>query len=127
MTVLDSSAALAVLFQEPGADTVARHLLDARISAVNLSEVVGVYQRSGADRIATELALDALALAVVPHDASLARETGFLEVASRAGGMSLGDRACLALAMQQRAVILTSDRDLASFAATIGVAARLFR
>lgn len=127
MTVLDSSAALAVLFQERGADIVARHLLDARISAVNLSEVVGVYQRSGADRTATEQALDALALAVVPHDPTLARETGFLEVASRQHGLTLGDRACLALAIRQGGAILTSDRALAGFAATIGVRAEMFR
>jgi ribonuclease VapC len=127
MTVLDSSAALAVLFQEPGADIVAGHLPDARISAVNLSEVVGVYQRSGAERTATELAIDALALAVVPHDTALARETGFLEAASRPTGLSLGDRACLALAMSQGRLILTSDRALVSFASAIGVRAELFR
>lgn len=127
MTVLDSSAALAVLFHERGADAVAAHLNNGRISAVNLSEVVGVYQRSGADRTATELALDALALAVVPHDVELARETGFLEVASRPSGLSLGDRACLALALSHGGPILTSDRALASFAAMIGVRAELFR
>jgi PIN domain nuclease of toxin-antitoxin system len=106
---------------------VVAELPQVLISAVNLSEVVGVYQRSGAARQATTAALAALALPVAAHDAELAAEAGFLEVPSRGHGLSLGDRCCLVLAQRERAAVLTTDRRLASFGPTIGVTVELIR
>ncbi len=55
-------------------------------------------------------AIDTLNLVIVPFDAELAYLTGLLRTATRAAGLSLGDRACLALAQRLSAPVLTADQ-----------------
>ena len=110
VTVLDASALLAAFFDEPGAEVVAERMNGALMSAVNLSEVVAKLIDRGAspDQIAEIMAQ--LDIDVVPHDERQATTAGLLRRETRSSGLSLGDRACLALAIERRAVALTGDR-----------------
>lgn len=108
--LLDASAALALIFQEPGADYVAAVLGEARISSVNLAEVVAKqYDRDVSSRyIALNLA--ALEVEVVPFDRRMALRAGELRSVTREFGLSLGDRSCLATAEVLDLTVLTADR-----------------
>jgi PIN domain nuclease of toxin-antitoxin system len=108
--MLDASALLALMLCEAGADAVQAILPIARISAVNLSEVVAKLQERGVpdDVIAESLA--ELDLDVVSFDRPHAMRAGLLRQATRAAGLSLGDRACLASAATAGATALTTDR-----------------
>ena len=102
--VLDASAVLALLQQEPGATRVAALLPDAWISAVNLSEVVAKLIDHGVPADALVPALWQLSLRVQAFDSDAAIRAGELRAATRPLGLSLGDRACLALAQSLGAV-----------------------
>jgi ribonuclease VapC len=109
--VLDASALLAILNQEPGGDTLTPELLSiAASSTVNLAEVQGKLVEQGlrADE-AWEATLSPVreAVAFTPEQAKLA---GALVVQTRALGLSLGDRACLALALVLKAPVYTADK-----------------
>lgn len=111
--VIDTSALLALLWQEPGWQTVAQALHEANslMSTVNLAELVAKTQEhhpvSESD---VRSLLAELPITIVPYDADQAITTGILRNTTRTLGLSLGDRACLALAQQQKAPALTADR-----------------
>ena len=106
---LDASALLCLLLQERGADIVLKALPDCVISAVNLSEVIAKLSDRGGDAATIEAALSGLDLDIVAFDGEQARLAGLLRLPTRAFGLSLGDRACLALACVRDAVALTCD------------------
>lgn len=108
--VVDASAVLAVLLDEPQSERVRPFLSQAAIGAVNLSEVVAKLQERGMPDEAIDRALAHLDLGVVPFDAAQAMAAGKLRARTRALGLSLGDRACLALAMARDAPAVTTDR-----------------
>lgn len=107
--VLDASAVLALMQDEPGADRVLESLPGALISSVNLSEVVAKLAELGMPEADIRTAMS-LGLDVVPFDATLAFVAGSLRPATRAAGLSLGDRACLSLAGTRSLPALTTDR-----------------
>ncbi len=82
---------------------------DAMISAVNLCEVVTklALRNSSLHRVLAELT--EFELEVVSFDRALAEAAGLLVSLTRGGGLSLGDRACLALARREGATALTAD------------------
>lgn len=109
--VLDASALLAVLNAEPGADIVCAVLSDAAISAVNYSEVL---KKAIEREVSTELLsslVRAACLDIVPFDTVLAKATAELYSQTKAYGLSLADRACLALGMWRSATVFTADRN----------------
>jgi PIN domain nuclease of toxin-antitoxin system len=108
--VLDSSAVLAHLRGEPGADLVQPKLQTGLICAVNLAEIAGRLGDWGqsADDVLRTIGL--LALAVRPFDERLAFRAGSLRARTRFLGLSLGDRACLALAEEEGLPAMTADR-----------------
>ncbi len=114
--VLDASALLAYLRDEPGAEVVAEVVAGgATISAVNLTEVLSRAADRGADpvRLADELTRGGLlagAVAVEPFTAGDAIEAARLRPLTRQAGLSLAGRACLALARRLQAATLTADR-----------------
>jgi ribonuclease VapC len=110
--VLDASAVLCLLQEEKGAERVAR-ALPAVIGAVNYSEVVGKLVEAGIDEAAVDGLIDKLQLKVTPFDRTQARLAGSLRATTRKLGLSLGDRACLALAAAQGATALTCERSWA--------------
>jgi ribonuclease VapC len=109
--VLDASALLAILNQEPGAETLTPELLSgAVISTVNLAEVHGkLVGRGLSPDDAWEAALAPIREAVL-FTAGHARLVGDLVAQSRPLGLSLGDRACLALGLALKAPVYTADK-----------------
>jgi ribonuclease VapC len=109
--VLDASALLAILNQEPGAEKLTPELLSAAtISAVNLAEAHSkLVSRGLRPADAWEAALSPMSEAV-PFTAEHARLAGDLVTKTRALGLSLGDRACLALGLALNAPVYTADR-----------------
>ena len=114
---LDASAVLAMLRIEPGADVVAALLPEAVISSVNLAEVVTKLVERGSTDEAVAEALQTLNLQVVEFASETASAAGLLRRATRSRGLSLGDRACLALALERGLTAVTAD------AAWVGAAA----
>ena len=109
--VLDASALLTLLHLELGSDKVVQAIEDgAAISAVNLSEVASKLNDLGAPEMVIQDAINALELTVVDFNAELAYKVGALRPLARHIGLSLGDRACLALAQHLGLPALTSDR-----------------
>lgn len=105
--VLDASALLAILNQEPRARQWEEKVPDAAISAVNLSEVVAKLADVGMGEREIRDSLN-LGMTVVPFDAALAHAAGLLRLPTRSLGLSLGDRACLALAMHMRLPVVST-------------------
>lgn len=108
--ILDSSAVLAAFFAEPGADLVAERMNGALLSAVNHAEVVTKLVDRGIPREQIIEIMAQLDIDIVPFDREQATIAGLLRAATRTAGLSLGDRACLALAMSRKGVALTTDR-----------------
>ncbi len=107
--VLDASAVLAWLRDEPGAAVVTGHLDDAVISAVNLAEVHQKLAQRGVDADRTIRQLRSLGIEVRSFDSTDALAASRLWPATRAAGLSLGDRCCLALAARLQAPAVTAD------------------
>lgn len=114
--MLDASALLAYLRDEPGAEAVADAVASgAAISTVNLGEVLSRVADRGADpaRVARQMADRGLldgAIAVEPFTSADAVEVARLRPLTRGRGLSLGDRACLALARRLALPAITADR-----------------
>lgn len=108
--VIDASAALAVLQHEPGGQWVAERITDAGISAVNAIEVGTRLVDRGMEPPRAGLALARLRIPIIGFDADLAIIAIGLRDRTRSLGLSLADRACLALALRERAIAVTSDR-----------------
>lgn len=107
--VLDASALLCLLNEETGSARVEAALDAALISSVNYSEVVAkIVDRGGSAELATAI-LDPLHLHIVEFDRLQAIHAGALRAATRAAGLSFGDRACLSLAASRHLKVLTTD------------------
>ena len=119
--VFDSSALLTIAFQEDGADVAARYVHEGIMSAVNASEVVGKFVDLGFADDEARRALLAFGLTIRPFDEHCAMAAGLLRPATRKQGLSLGDRACLALAIRERVRVITADRAWARLDLSIDV------
>lgn len=108
---LDASAALAVLNDETGASEVWPLLPGALISAVNAAEVAAKLVDGGTDVAKTSEFIQRLGLRVIPFDERDVVATARLRQVTRAAGLSLGDRACLALAERHGVPAVTADRE----------------
>lgn len=127
LAVLDASALLALLLGEPSNEKARAVLTEAAMSAVNFAEVVGHFARHGANERDIRLVLDPLPIERVGFDENLAVAAGLLLPATRRAGLSLGDRACLALASRLGVRALTADRSWQTIAAAMGVEIELVR
>ena len=109
MYVLDASAVLAYLYQEPGADDVASRLDGSLISSLNFSEVLQKAKRAGLDVDEIAELLRSTVGGVVPFDDVMAVDAAKLWDATHAAGLSLADRACLTLAAAVSGIAVTTD------------------
>lgn len=108
--VLDASAVLAVLFNEQGADKVIAYLPGALLSCVNLAEVSTRILEVGKPLDDALFEISRLPLRLVDYDAGQAHITASLRKETKSLGLSLGDRACLALGLARQATVVTGDR-----------------
>ena len=108
--VLDASALLAMLNEEPGSEEVEQSIPGAAISAVNLSEVISKFTERGMAEEVIRSALEDIQIDVHPFDRESAYGTGTLRRVTRVLGLSFGDRACIALGRQLQRPVLTTDR-----------------
>ena len=123
--VLDASAVLALLNDEVGAKIVQESLPGAIISSVNFAEVVTRLTILGMPENEIRDALNILALDITPFDEDQAFLAGILAIKTKQLGLSLGDRACLGLALKTGSAALTSDKVWQAL--DIGVDVRVIR
>lgn len=115
MTVLDASAVLALLGDEPGSDAVMAALPSARLSAVNLAEVLTKLLDRGLDARLAAALLDTSGVTIVPFSARQAELATAVRTADIRRRLSLGDRCCLALTLDSdEPEVLTADREWAT-------------
>jgi ribonuclease VapC len=108
--VLDSSVVLALLMNERIDSTILDILEGAVMSAVNFAEVWGKMYELGLKHAPRTEAVLGLFSRIEPFTSSQARVAGDLRLLTKHAGLSLGDRACLALALATDAEVYTADR-----------------
>ena len=123
--VLDASVFLAILKEAPFDQGVLDVLEGASMSTVNVAEVFSTLSDHGLQDSPRVNALFDLLGRIVSFSEAQAYAAGRLRPLTRAHGMSLGDRACLALALEINAEVYTADRAWARL--EVGVAIHLIR
>ena len=108
--VFDSSVLIAILRQEPGSEVGEQSLNEALISTVNLAEVATYLARNSVPAETINDALATFPIEIVPFDREQGLIAGCLYPVCKSLGLSLGDRACLALAKSKRLPVLTADK-----------------
>ncbi|MEJ7860548.1 MAG: type II toxin-antitoxin system VapC family toxin [Pyrinomonadaceae bacterium] len=110
--ILDASAVLAVLNGEPGEKKVIPILAESAINTVNLTEVAAKLLEAGMDEVGARLAVSVLGIEeIVDFTQDLAWEAARLRPLTKQYGLSLGDRACLALAIKLKIPAVTADKE----------------
>lgn len=112
--VLDASAMLALLLDEPGAERVQRSLASSIASTTNWAEVAQRLIPRGTDLAEVHAALIESGLVLVPLSVAGAERAAALRDPTRGTGLGLADRCCLALAAETGRIALTADTAWAS-------------
>lgn len=109
--ILDASALLALLNKEPGAAVVEGILSHSVMSAVNAAEVMTeLYTKLNLPIEQAQGIIITLVNKIIPFDLKLATEAAKLRKETKLLGLSLGDRACLALSNELHLPIYTADK-----------------
>jgi len=108
--VIDASALLAVLQKETGYLAVVPILMGASMSTVNLSEVLQKDEQKKLKIPNLVSNLQSLGIEMVPFTSEQAELAAALWTVTSSFGLSLGDRACLALAQSRQAIAITADK-----------------
>ena len=109
--VLDASAILCLLRREKGHERVRAVLEGGLVSIVNWSEIIAKLDELGATEAEIDAILGELPVRLVPFDRAMARSAGLLRRKTMPFGLSFGDRACVALALAENMIVVTTDRD----------------
>lgn len=125
--LLDASAVLAALLDEPGGDFVYGVMSESHISVINLSEVYATLFDGGMGFGLAEEVVGALPFRIRTFRDAHAVQTAKLRPLTRQFGLSLGDRACIAQAMMDGLAILTSDRRMAAAKDVLAMDIRMIR
>jgi PIN domain nuclease of toxin-antitoxin system len=123
--VADASAIIALLAGEPFEHVDPEQIARAWVSAVNLSEVLAKLYEMGLPDPDADAAISLLGLRVAGFDEAQASAAARLKRNTRQAGLSLGDRACLALAQSLECPVITADRAWANV--DVGVEVLLIR
>ena len=124
--VFDSSAMLALLRDERGANVVSAAMPKAVMCAVNVAEVAERLCRDF-EQEAVRRSLDLILPITIAVDKELAIAAGFMRTNTINAGLSLGDRFCLALGARMNVPVLTADRAWLKIANAVGVEVQLVR
>lgn len=127
--VLDASSVIALINREKGCEIVEKYLEDSIISTVNFAEVIAVVNRelfkTEADRIeGLKLITDTLPQ-IIDFDINQAIISAEFDSITKKYGLSLGDRACLALAKYKSIPVLTADKAWSKL--NLGIKIKLIR
>lgn len=126
--VLDASALLALFNDEPGADKVMQALEQpCLLSAANHTEVLTKLLDKGLSPADAATVMTSVELRIVAFDAAQSADAAWLRTATRKAGLSLGDRACLALARAEGAAVLTADKPWLQIAQAVRVRVECIR
>jgi ribonuclease VapC len=123
--VLDASALLAAIKEEPGEEPVVSKLPSAAMSSVNWSEVRQKAIAGGSDVERVRIYVSAYGLKIEPFTQADAEMAADIWLKAPNARLSLADRACLALAIRLDLPVLTADRVWASL--NLGVRVQLLR
>lgn len=119
--VMDASAILALIGQEPGADVVAGHMAGSVMSALGWSEVIIVLHNIGMTSQDVENILRQLSVRILPFDTEQAVIAASLHRITHTKGLSLASRACLALGRTYNIPVITAQSTWSSIHAGIEV------
>ncbi len=108
--VFDASAILAILKEETGSKTIEKYLDKGVMSAVNFSEVIAQLIKHGMPEKMALSTVNSLGLTVIPFDSQNAYDAAVLIKNTSKTGLSMGDRACLALAQSLKKPAITADK-----------------
>jgi len=108
--VMDASAVLTLLNEEPGCEVVEKYLPNAVLSAVNLSEILAMLGEIDFTVKEAEEMVTRLIKEIIPFEQKQAAIAASMKKITKAQGLSLGDRACLALAKLENLPALTADK-----------------
>lgn len=108
--IFDSSAILALLKMEEGHDIVTKRLDDTVVSSVNFCEVVTVLSKKGFGQEQVIKFLQETFLHIEDFNTKQAIIAASFDEVTKVHGLSLGDRACLALAKYKNLPVLTADK-----------------
>ena len=111
VVILDASALMCLLRREAGHERVRALYEGSLMSIVNWSEVIAKLVELGAAEPEIDAVLSELPIRLVPFDRASARLAGLLRRETKPLGLSFGDRACVALALAENKVAVTTDRD----------------
>lgn len=125
--VVDSSAILAVVFEEVGGEAALPFVDGAFVSANIVAEVFTKLLDNGATSEGARETITNFEFDIHPVDAEAAFAIGELRAVTRSAGLSLGDRSCLALARKLGVPAVTADRAWLDVADAVGVEVILIR
>ena len=125
--VLDASAVLALLFDEPGAGKVRERIHGGLLGTTNLAEITAKLTDKGVPAEEAARAVTLLGVEVVPFTEAHAHASSLMRPMTRPAGLSLGDRACLALAITRSLSALTAERRWPEIAEAVGVTVEVIR
>jgi ribonuclease VapC len=108
--ILDSSALLALIKNENGSEVVEPLLGKIVMSAINIAEVAGILVDLGMSHEECINSIEPFVDLIVPLDMQQSFEIAFLKKLTKDKGLSIGDRACIALGIQMGLPIYTADK-----------------
>ena len=108
--LLDASAVLALLHEEPGAERVKEALAGSAITSVNACEVLGVLVRNGCSLSDASVIFEKLHIPVLAFTYAQAQLSAAMLLLKVSRPLSLGDRACLGAAVESKRTVLTAER-----------------
>ena len=108
--ILDASALLALIQEEKGAEIVRPLLKFSVMSTINVAETLTTLQRTDIAPAESLVLVSDIISEVIPFDLDLARVTAELQPLVKISGLSLADRACIALGIQMKSPVYTADK-----------------
>jgi ribonuclease VapC len=126
LVVMDSSAFLAWLWDEKGSEVVQAYRDNYIMGSLNAAEVfTKMIEKGPVDEAEAKIALLAISMSIISFDVQQSVSCAQLRTSTRKFGLSLGDRACLALAIREKATVITADRSWAGL--DLGIEIKVIR